>query len=69
MGAEPDAIPVAPVIVKRGEKTPVAVESESKSIAARPHVIELDIDGASLWIWRDATVGMVTGIDALKSRS
>jgi transposase len=33
-------------------------------------VIELDVDGASVWIWRDADLGMVTAIiDALKSRS
>ena len=30
-------------------------------------MIELDIDGASVWIWRDADVEMVTAIiDALK---
>lgn len=68
--AEPDAVPFAPVVVERREKTPVALETESKPIAARPHVIELDIDGVSLSIWRDAPVGMVTTIiDALKARS
>lgn len=43
---------------------------ESRSVAARPHVIGLDIDGATVWIWRDAPAAMVTAIiDALKARS
>nr|WP_330085249.1 transposase [Methylocystis iwaonis] len=68
--AEPDAVPFAPVVVERREKTPVALETENKPIATRPHVIELDINGVSLWIWRAAPVGMVTTIiDAFKARS
>ncbi len=34
------------------------------------HVIELNIDGANVWIWREAPVGMVTTIiGALKAGS
>jgi transposase len=68
--AESDAVSFAPVVVERGEAAPIALRSESTPVATRPHVIELDIDGASVWIWRDAPVGMVTAIvDALKARS
>jgi transposase len=35
----------------------------------RPHSIELDVDGSSVWIWRDADPAMVTAIiGALKAR-
>ena len=68
--AEFDAVSFAPVVVERREEAPVALASESRPVAARPHAIELDIDGASVWIWRDAPVAMVTAIiDALKARS
>ena len=44
--------------------------SESKTVTVRPHVIELDVDGASVWIWRDAEIEMVTAIiDALRAGS
>jgi hypothetical protein len=34
----------------------------------RPHAIELDIEGTSVWIWREADVAMVTAIiGALKA--
>lgn len=37
-------------------------------MAARPHVIGLDIDGATVWILRDVPASMVTAIiDALKA--
>ncbi|WP_413661933.1 IS66-like element accessory protein TnpA [Methylocystis iwaonis] len=67
--AELDAVSFAPVVVERREEAPVALGSESRPVA-RPHVIELAIDGASVWIWRDAPMGMVTAIiDALKASS
>ncbi len=35
---------------------------------ARPHSIELDIDGSSVWVWSDAEVAMVRAIiGALKA--
>jgi transposase len=62
--AASDGVPFTPVIVEP-RLTP-----ESKAVSVRPHVIELDIDGASVWIWRDADVAMITAvIDALKARS
>ena len=68
-----DGAPFTPVVVEVREEassTPASLSSESKAVAARPHVIELDIDGASMWVWRGADVGMVRAIvDALKRRS
>ncbi|PPD23760.1 MAG: IS66 family insertion sequence hypothetical protein [Methylocystis sp.] len=65
--------PFAPVVVEAWDEAslpPVPSLSESKSIAARPHVIELDIDGTSVWVWRGADVAMVTAIvGALKRRA
>jgi transposase len=69
--AASDAAPFAPMVVEPREDalTPAAA-SESRPVAVRPHVIELDVEGASVWIWRGADVGMVTAIvDALKGRS
>jgi transposase len=68
--AASDAAPFAPVVIATREETRGALTSESRPVTARPHVIELDIEGASVWIWRGADVGMVTAIiDALKARS
>ncbi|MFO1126761.1 MAG: transposase [Methylocystis sp.] len=68
-----DGAPFTPVVVElRQEASPLPAPSlsESKSVTGRPHVIELDIDGASVWVWRGADVGMVRAIvDALKRRS
>jgi transposase len=65
-----DGIPFAPVVVASRSLAPAALTSECKAVAVKPHMIELDIDGASVWIWRGADVGMVTSIiDALKARS
>jgi transposase len=65
-----DAVPFAPVVVEQREGAPAGVTSEIRSAPVRPHVIELDIEGASVWIWRDADVEMVTAIiDALKAGS
>lgn len=66
--AASDGAPFTPVIVEPRTATPAALTSESKTVSVRPHTIELDIDGASVWIWREADVGMVRAIiDALKA--
>ena len=67
--AASDGVPFTPVIVEP-QAVAAALTLESKAVSVRPHMIELDIDGASVWIWRGADVGMVTSIiDALKARS
>jgi transposase len=64
-----DAVPFTSVIVEQREIAPAGAALE-RSAPARPHVIELDIDGVSVWIWREADVEIVTAIiDALKARS
>jgi transposase len=68
--ATSDGVPFAPVVVEPRGTAPTAPPSESKAVAVRPHVIELDVNGASVWIWRDADPSMVTAIiDVLKVRS
>ena len=68
--AASDGVPFTPVIVEPRAAAPAALTSESKAVSVRPHMIELDIDGASVWIWRDADVEMVRAIiSALKARS
>ncbi len=68
--AASDGVPFAPVVVEPRGTAPAALPSERKAAALGAHVIELDVDGASVWIWRDADLGMVTAIiDALKARS
>ncbi len=68
--AASEGVPFAPVVVEPRGTAPAALPPESKAVAVRPHVIELDVNGASVWIWRDADLGMVTAIiDALKARS
>lgn len=50
-----DALAFAPAVVETG------------SVSAATHVIELDIGGDSVWIWRDADATVVTAvIGALK---
>jgi transposase len=62
--------PFAPIVVEQRGAAPVALTSEGPLATARPHVIELDIEGARVWIWREAPVGMVTAIiGALKAGS
>ena len=64
-----DTVPFTPVVVEQREMAP-ADSSFERSSSARPHMIELDIDGVSVWIWREADVEIVTAIiDALKARS
>lgn len=62
---EIEASTFAPVVLDRpsgvslldaGGKTP--------TIEARPHAIELDVNGTSVWIWREADAAMVTAIIA-----
>lgn len=49
-----------PAVIDAKEIAPASVD------ATRP-MIELDIGGDSMWIWRDADIGMVTAvIGALK---
>jgi transposase len=68
--ASSDGILFAPVFAEPQGVAPAALTSESKAVTVQPHMVELDIDGASVWIWRGADVGMVTSIiDALKARS
>jgi transposase len=68
--AASDGVPFAPVVVEPRGTAPAALPSERKAVTVGAHVIELDVDGASVWIWRDADLGMVTAIiDALKARS
>jgi transposase len=69
-----DKAPFAPVVIEPLVAEPAALASHSIPPAARPHppspVIELDVGGANVWIWRDAPVGMVTAIiGALKAGS
>jgi transposase len=65
-----DGVPFAPVVVEPRGTAPAALPSERKAVTVGAHMIELDVDGVSVWIWRDADVGMVTAIiDALKARS
>ena len=46
-----------------------AEQIKTEAASARPHNIELDIDGASVWVWRGADPTMVTSIiAALKAR-
>jgi hypothetical protein len=39
-----------------------AEQVETEAVSARPHNIELDVEGASVWIWRGADPAMVTSI-------
>jgi transposase len=63
--AASDGVPFAP----RGTASAALPPERKAAVAVRPHVIELDVDGASVWIWRDADLDMVTAIvDVLKAR-
>ena len=69
-GAEINAPPFVPAIVE-GPSAPArpSTQVESEAAAARPPIIELDLDGSSVWIWRGAETTMVTAIiGALKVR-
>jgi transposase len=62
-------LPFAPVVVETPiSASPLAESAGSKPGDARPHVIELDVEGSSVWIWPGAEVAMVrTIIGALKA--
>jgi transposase len=69
-----DAARFAPVVVEPLEAGPAALTSQCVQRAASPqppsHVIELDVRGANVWIWRDAPIDMVREIiGALKAGS
>jgi transposase len=63
-----------PRFVRAIVETPVAGLSSAEevgtdAVSARPHNIELDIEGSSVWVWRGADPAMVTSIiSALKAR-
>ena len=49
-------------------EAPSVAQSPGKTGDARPHSIEMDIDGSSVWVWSDADVAMVRAIiGALKA--
>jgi transposase len=69
-GDETNAPPFVPAIVETSS-APVkpAAQVESEAAAARPPIIELDIDGSSVWIWGGAETAMVRAIiSTLKGR-
>jgi len=66
-GVDAPSFVSAVVETARGERalSPAAI---SEPPTLHPHSIELDIDGTSVWIWRDADAAMVTSIiGALKA--
>jgi transposase len=65
-----DAPLFVPATVVASDQDCVASQSEApESSRSRPNSIELDIEGASVFIWRDADAAMVTAIiGALKAR-
>ena len=68
-GGETNAPPFVPAIVEP-PSAPVkpTARAESEAAAARPPIIELDVDGTSVWIWGGADPAMVTSIiGALKA--
>lgn len=64
-----DSLPFAPVIIEPPGAAPLPADSAGRKAAdARPHVIELDVEGSSVWIWPGAQTAMVTAIiGALKA--
>ncbi len=69
-GDETNAPPFVPAIVEPPSAVAKpAAQAESEAAAARPPIIELDVDGSSVWIWSGADPAMVTSIvGALKAR-
>ena len=65
-----NAPPFVQAIVAEPSGAATPTPQASSDIAARPPIIELDIDGSSVWIWRGADTAMVTAIiGALKVRT
>jgi len=69
-GDETNAPPFVPAIVEPPSAVAKpAAQAENEAVAARPPIIELDIDGSGVWIWSGADPAMVTSIiSALKAR-
>lgn len=67
--SESNGATFAPVVVEAAnEPASPAPLAENRTVAVWPHVIELDVDGASVWIRRGADVGLVKAIiGALKA--
>jgi transposase len=67
--ASADAPPFVPAVVEATDGERASLQgAPSERATARLHSIELDIDGTSVWIWRDANAAMVTAIiGALKA--
>ena len=52
-----------PAVVEAADGERVSLQAApSERVTSRPHSIELDIDGTSVRIWRDANAAMVTAI-------
>ncbi len=66
--ADEDLPAFAPVVVGESSVAQSPDVGENKTGDARPHSIELDIDGSSVWVWSGAEVAMVRAIiGALKA--
>jgi transposase len=69
--AEPriDALPFVPAIVETANTAASPNFAAANNAAgARPHSIELDIEGSSVWVWSGADAAMVAAIiGALKA--
>ena len=63
-----DTPPFVPAIVETSGASLSPERTTAEIASARPHSIELDLDGASVWIWPGAESGMVAAIiGALKA--
>jgi hypothetical protein len=58
-----------PAVVEAADGERVSLQAApSERATSRPHSIELDVDGSSVWIWRGADAAMVAAIvGALKA--
>lgn len=64
-----DAPPFVPAIVETANNAASPnFDAENNAAVARPHSIELDIEGSSVWVWPGADAAMVAAIiGALKA--
>ena len=67
--ASADTPPFVPAVVEAADGERVSLQAApSERATSRPHSIELDVDGSSVWIWRGADAAMVAAIvGALKA--
>ena len=67
--ASAGAPPFVPAVVEAADGRQVSLQAApSERATSRPHSIELDVDGSSVWIWRGADAAMVAAIvGALKA--